>query len=300
MFGNLFKKKYPSRYLHPGPMSIIFTLPDKYIRHQEMNMDVKVFNNIEQQALYKLFRGDGRNVSGVTHLIKDTYNGEEFLCFAGFVRYGEAFWSDVDDLTSTMYENGPGDEVKNPMGMIKVREFEFFTSLASTKTDNSNQFKNFASSSEKTNSSRKMNEYKKLDDGFYTYSDGSRYKGEWKSDKHHGHGIYSHKNGNRYEGDWKDGMHDGHGTNIYPDGSRYVGQWKEHKHHCYGTIIYPDGSKYVGEWKEHKKDGKGIYFYNNGDKYSGYWKDGKKNGSGTYKYSDGREYKGEWQNDDRK
>ena len=272
MFGNLFKKKYPSSYLYPRPGSIIFTLPDKFIRHQELNMDVKVFNNREQQALYKLFRGYGRKVSSVTHLKRDTYEGEEFLCFANFVTYGEAFWSDVYDLTSTMYGNGPGDEVKNPMGMIKVREFEFFLDHASSTTDNSNQFK---TSSEKTNSSTKMNEHKKLGDGFYIYSDGSRYKDEWKNNKNHGYGILSHKNGNRYEGEWKNGMHDGHGTNIYSDGSRYVGQ-------C----------------KEHKQDGKGIYFYNNGEKYSGNWKDGKKNGSGTYTYSDGKEYKGEWQNDD--
>ena len=242
MFGNLFKKKYPSSYLYPRPGSIIFTLPDKFIRHQELNMDVKVFNNREQQALYKLFRGYGRKVSSVTHLKRDTYEGEEFLCFANFVTYGEAFWSDVDDLTSTMYGNGPGDEVKNPMGMIKVREFEFFLD---TRTDNSNQFK---TSSEKTNSSTKMNEHKKLGDGFYIYSDGSRYKGEWKNNKHHGYG-----------------------TIIYPDGSKYVGEWKEHKQDGKGIYFYKNGEKYSGNWKDGKKNGSGTYTYSDGKEYKGEW-----------------------------
>ena len=86
MFGNLFKKKYPSKFLDPNPMTTIFTLPDKFINHQVMS---PVFNNKEQQGLYKLFRENVRKISSVTHLKRDTYKGEEFLCFAEFIRYGD-------------------------------------------------------------------------------------------------------------------------------------------------------------------------------------------------------------------
>ncbi|MDR2562414.1 MAG: hypothetical protein LBC98_00555 [Prevotellaceae bacterium] len=107
-----------------------------------------------------------------------------------------------------------------------------------------------------------------------TFSDGSRYEGEWKGGKPHGTGVYYFADGCRYEGEWKSGKFDGE-----------------------GAFYYTDGSKYVGEWKNDLQNGKGTYFYDNGDAYVGEWKNGKKSGHGVYRWNDGRQHEGKWLND---
>jgi LysM repeat protein len=64
-----------------------------------------------------------------------------------------------------------------------------------------------------------------------------------------GQGTYKYSNGDKYKGEWKNNRCDGQGTLTYLDGSNYVGQWKNHQRHGQGTYIFPDGSKYVGQWK---------------------------------------------------
>ena len=39
--------------------------------------------------------------------------------------------------------------------------------------------------------------------GTFTWSDGSKYVGEWKDDKHHGQGTYTQANGTVSKGIWK-------------------------------------------------------------------------------------------------
>ena len=51
-----------------------------------------------------------------------------------------------------------------------------------------------------------------------TYSDGSRYEGEYKRDKKSGYGVLYYVDGNRYEGGWKDGKKHGYGTKHYANG----------------------------------------------------------------------------------
>jgi hypothetical protein len=108
----------------------------------------------------------------------------------------------------------------------------------------------------------------------HTYSDGSKYEGEWKNAPH-GRGIYLFADGSKYDGEWKNGKFDGK-----------------------GTYYYKNGSKYDGEWKNSMQHGKGTYYWNGGDVYSGEWKHGRKHGSGTYRSADGREYSGAWLNDE--
>jgi LysM repeat protein len=65
----------------------------------------------------------------------------------------------------------------------------------------------------------------------------------------HGQGTYKYSDGAKYKGQWKNSRLDGQGTLTYLDGNKYIGQWKNNQRHGQGTYIYPDDSKYVGQWK---------------------------------------------------
>jgi len=111
-----------------------------------------------------------------------------------------------------------------------------------------------------------------------------------------GQGTYQYSNGDKYKGQWKNNRLDGQGTLTYLDGSKYVGQWKNNKRHGQGTYIYPDGSKYIGKHKDNKRHGQGTLTYLDGRKYVGQFKDGQMNGQGTLTHLDGSKYVGQWKN----
>jgi LysM repeat protein len=87
-----------------------------------------------------------------------------------------------------------------------------------------------------------------------------------------GQGTYKYSNGDKYKGEWKNNRCDGQGTLTYLDGSNYVGQWKNHQRHGQGTYIYSDGSKYIGQFKDNQRHGQGTYIFPDGSKYVGQWK----------------------------
>ena len=92
-----------------------------------------------------------------------------------------------------------------------------------------------------------------------------------------GQGTYQYSNGDKYKGQWKNNRLDGQGTLTYLDGSKYVGQWKNNKRHGQGTYIYPDGSKYVGRFKDGQMNGQGTLTHLDGSKYVGQWKNNSYN-----------------------
>ena len=51
--------------------------------------------------------------------------------------------------------------------------------------------------------------------GTWTWADGTRYSGKWRTDLHHGHGIYLFSGGEMYEGDYNLGKRHGHGINTW-------------------------------------------------------------------------------------
>ena len=79
-----------------------------------------------------------------------------------------------------------------------------------------------------------------------------------------GKGTYKYSDGAKYKGQWKNSRLDGQGTLTYLDGSKYMGQWKNNQRHGQGTYIYPDGSKYIGQFKDGQKHGQGTYIYPDG------------------------------------
>jgi len=56
--------------------------------------------------------------------------------------------------------------------------------------------------------------------GIKTFSDGTRYEGEFRGGYPHGRGIVTFPNGTRYEGEWRDGDRHGQGIVTLPDGTR--------------------------------------------------------------------------------
>ncbi len=130
--------------------------------------------------------------------------------------------------------------------------------------------------------------------GTYTYADGSKYVGNWKDDKKHGRGTLTFSDGDKYVGNWKDGNRSGRGTLTYANGNKYVGNWKDDNRNGRGTETYANGNKYVGNWKDDKKHGLGTLTFANGNKYIGEFKDDEQNGQGTITIFDGDKYIGEF------
>ena len=137
--------------------------------------------------------------------------------------------------------------------------------------------------------------------GSYTWSDGTKYIGEWKDNKQHGQGTTIWADGNKYSGEFKNGKSNGQGTKIWSNGTKYIGEWKNDLQHGQGNIEWPNGDKYVGEWKNHKLHGQGTYTWGpngkwGGDKYLGEHKNGKRNGLGIYTYANGKVEEGMFKN----
>jgi hypothetical protein len=90
-----------------------------------------------------------------------------------------------------------------------------------------------------------------LEEEFHvTYSDGSRYEGDWKDGKEHGRGVLVFVNGDRYEGEFRDGKPHGRGVYVTADGDRYEGEWKDGERTGRGVLLLASGDKREGDWCE--------------------------------------------------
>jgi hypothetical protein len=65
--------------------------------------------------------------------------------------------------------------------------------------------------------------------GFYKYSDGKRYRGQFFKDKKEGYGIYHWSDNRVYEGYWLKGKQHGLGKYIVPSQPAKFGLWEEGK-----------------------------------------------------------------------
>ena len=84
---------------------------------------------------------------------------------------------------------------------------------------------------------------------------------------------FSFSNGDKYKGNWRDGMRAYSGTYTWNNGDKYIGQWKGNQMHI-GTYYWNNGAKYTGEWMNNQPNGQGTGIDANGILEKGLWKDG--------------------------
>jgi len=133
--------------------------------------------------------------------------------------------------------------------------------------------------------------------GTFTWSNGTKYEGEWKDDKEHGLGIKIWSDGARYEGLWEEGKFQGYGKHTWSTGSFYIGFWDDHKRTGKGCNTWSERDRYSGDWLNDQKHGTGIYFWHDGRRYEGQWESDKRSGKGVFIWPSVGCYEGEWRDD---
>ena len=93
-----------------------------------------------------------------------------------------------------------------------------------------------------------------------------------------GKGTQTWSDGSKYTGDFKNDTRNGKGTFIYASGSKgkYIGEWSNGKRNGHGTFIWAkDGNIYVGRWKDDARNGKGKTTFTDGTIYEGFFRGSK-------------------------
>jgi len=135
--------------------------------------------------------------------------------------------------------------------------------------------------------------------GTWTWSDGTRFVGEFVGGFANGQGTITSPSGFYYEGEIRFFQKHGLGTLTSPKGSKSVGQWKDDKPHGKLNLNLYNGDSYEGHWKDGKKHGQGTWISpSQNKKYVGEYKKGKRHGQGTWHMPDGGKISGEWREDD--
>ena len=117
--------------------------------------------------------------------------------------------------------------------------------------------------------------------GTIVFSDGMRYRGEFRQGGFHGKFVVTwskgeHK-GKRAEVDFstlKKGRKDWFGRITWPDGRRYLGRSEDYDPHGSGTMTWSDGGIYKGSWSKGKPHGNGNYTGPGKQVYEGRWREG--------------------------
>jgi|TARA_B100000959_G_scaffold59366_1_gene62251 hypothetical protein len=129
--------------------------------------------------------------------------------------------------------------------------------------------------------------------GTYIWSDGERYKGEWKYGKFSGKGIFIYRDGHKYVGHWEDGKKHGKGTMINSGGKKiFYGTYKTNDPFTgKADWSYKSGATYKGDVENGKANGLGSWT-NNNYHYNGEYKDDRRSGWGIATYEDGSNHIG--------
>ncbi|KAF4321353.1 hypothetical protein BBO99_00005037 [Phytophthora kernoviae] len=114
--------------------------------------------------------------------------------------------------------------------------------------------------------------------GTFSFSDGSKYKGEYCSTGgkvvRQGAGAFW-TGAERYEGNWvQDQMH-GHGVYKFATGASYDGEFQYNNFHGIGDYRWADGAHYKGGWYFNRMHGDGLYVDKEGVEWRGRFVNGK-------------------------
>lgn len=114
--------------------------------------------------------------------------------------------------------------------------------------------------------------------GTFSFSDGSKYQGEYcsSSGKVVRQGTGAFWNGaERYEGEWvQDQMH-GRGVYNFATGATYDGEFQHNNFHGVGCYRWTDGAHYEGAWYCNRMHGDGLYVDKDGVEWRGRFVNGK-------------------------
>jgi hypothetical protein len=107
--------------------------------------------------------------------------------------------------------------------------------------------------------------------GEVVFSNGDRFKGEFRNGRIHGQGTWtSGSSGNTYTGNWFDGRRQGEGTYSWSHGSQqYVGEWVDDKRQGRGTFTWANGDRFEGEFRNNQQY-TGTYYSANGKVHTCY------------------------------
>ena len=90
----------------------------------------------------------------------------------------------------------------------------------------------------------------------------------------HCQGTLTYSDGSKYVGEFRDNEKNGRGAYTWPSGATYVGEFRDDEKSGQGSYTWPSGKKYVGEFREDQKNGRGVLFDSGGfTETSGIWKD---------------------------
>jgi len=112
-----------------------------------------------------------------------------------------------------------------------------------------------------------------------------------------GRGFYFYTTGNIYYGDFIRNEKSGSCMILFDNGDTYAGGIIDGKKEGYAVFKWVDGSEYSGEFRNNMNNGRGLYLYENGEYYDGEWLDGVKHGTGKLVFAGGDTYEGEFASD---
>ena len=85
--------------------------------------------------------------------------------------------------------------------------------------------------------------------GYWRYTNGDIYEGDWVNDKRHGRGKMIYKTGDIYEGNWVNDKRHGKGEIIYANGLIHNGDWENDE----SIKIYLSEFKLKSKYLKYKK-----------------------------------------------
>ena len=113
------------------------------------------------------------------------------------------------------------------------------------------------------------------DEGVCKYSDGSEYRGSWRSGRRNGLGTFAFVNLDEYIGKWVGDRRCGFGRLTSAVSNSYEGNWESNLQHGQGMLHLKDGYRYVGEFVRGNRHGMGKLLMPNSENvvYEGLWVD---------------------------
>ena len=119
-----------------------------------------------------------------------------------------------------------------------------------------------------------------LTQGYVTIvaNDGSRYEGNYKANKAHGHGILRYGNGDEESGEFREGKLHGPAVWVATSGARYEGDYVNGTWSGHGVLRESDGRIFEGQFAEGRLHGLAVLTATDGRKTHGRWEKGSYKG----------------------